>query len=81
MASVYCSRCNAKITAADSVCPSCGAPTHRLIPYVLGFAVLASCILLYNAYQRGVDSNSAVDRSNASVEDKDPRSQISLFEK
>lgn len=83
MASVYCSRCDAKITAADSVCPSCGSPTSRLIPLVLGIAVIASGILLFNSYRQIAGNTPGevdADRSNATLEEKEPQSRVSFFE-
>lgn len=72
MASVYCKSCNAKITAADSTCPSCGAPTSRVIPFILCLALLTAGFLLYSSYHQGasVGENSGNTANSPPVEEE-----------
>ena len=78
MASVYCKSCKAKITPADSTCPSCGSPTNPLIPFILCIALVAAGLMLYTTYQKtagsqGVESNTA---NSPAIEE--PQSRVGL---
>jgi len=56
MAIVHCRRCKAKITKMDETCRSCGAPTSRIVSFLLYFAVCAAVVVVFMAYRDNVKS-------------------------
>jgi len=56
MAIVHCRKCKAKITKMDATCRSCGAPTSRIIHYLLTVAVVVSVIVVALAFRENIKS-------------------------
>lgn len=80
MASVYCKSCDAKITAADATCPSCGAPTSRVIPFILCLALATAGFLLYSSYRQGTGiGERSANTANSPPAEQEPQSRVGLI--
>ena len=56
MAIVHCRKCKAKITQMDATCRSCGAPTSRIIHYLLMVVVVVSIVVMALAFRENTKS-------------------------